>query len=211
MGLANDNTYGSKGSNFNYQLRMLKLLGSSSLIAGNIQTLVSPTYSYSASIGYGPPINAAFNHDIFQFTSSNVGRIIRIRKITFQMTSTTPTVLSLVLLKRSTRNTLVWFPIQQATKVAHSSTNPTSYLEPIYYAAQPSGFGTFVGQMKEDTYETTATGTVAPILEWVFGQNGEQLPEIHTLLEGYYISVNGHVAIPGVSAKINIEWDELPV
>lgn len=209
MGLANDNTYGSKGSNFNYQLRMLKLFGSSSLIAGNIQTLVTPTYSYSGSQTFVANMVTSLT-DVFAMQTTNVARTVRLRKISIGMTSDIATVLNVSLVKRSTLDTVSYSPVLQISKVAHDTANPSPYMKTQCYEHDLNGIGTFVGEMKRDVYLTAVTGTTPPRLNHIFGDNGEQLPEIQNALEGYYISLNGHAPVTNLRVFINLEWDELP-
>lgn len=202
MGLANDNTYGNKKSNFNYQERSLRILNGILDNTTNINNFLNDAKSYSATMTFIPDATGA--SDVFQLSGA-AGVIIKLRRIHFYTTKTVAGVVTVSLLVRSTLDSNM---TSTPVIMKHDAMNPTSQAVVKYTTKEPLTLGTLVGDFRSDISPVVATGNFPYELIYDYGDNRQQLPTINSDPDyGFYLSLNGAAMVGGM-VTIVVEWDE---
>jgi hypothetical protein len=135
-------------------------------------------------------------------------KTVRVTRILFSMTTTTAAVVPVIIIKRSTANAGGTTGIAAITP--HDSNNAAATAGNLFYAANATTLGTTVGTMIRAAkyFSEVATPTSpAEVLEWTFGQNGEQPPTLRGTAQGLAINLNG-TTIAGATMTCIITWTE---
>lgn len=194
-------------SNFNWQQRVLLSLGD---ITGNTYAiaqamgLIPPPFTYSATMTFVPDVTGA--NDIFKI-SGTLGKHVRLRKIKFYATKTVAGVITVSLFSRGSLDNGF---TNLANKIKYDAANPNSTANVDYTISDPT-LGSSLGEFANDKYNVVATGNNPNVLEYIFGQNGAQLPTLsNDINPGFYLSLNGAIMVGG-SVTIVAEWDEAAI
>ena len=148
---------------------------------------------------------AATATDIFTLTGSAT-KTIRITKVSFNAIETTAAQIAVVLLRRSTANTLGTSTAQTAT--SYDSTNAAATATVLAYTANPTT-GTLVGNLftQRVFVPGAATASDAQGLQLSFGDFGQQGVVLRGITQVFAINLVG-VTVVGGSANATIEWNE---
>ena len=167
------------------------------------------TYS-AAIIGLVPGASAT---DIATLTgsASKVVKLIKV-EITATTTSATPAALDVLLLKRSTANTL-GTSTGSPTPVPHDSANPAVSATFLAYTAPPTT-GTLVGTaLKNDKFMmalATATATDFPgvnKITWIW-DGAEQAPTLRGIADVVAVNLNSATPTATASFDVTFVWTE---
>lgn len=200
MGLANDNTYGNKKSNFNYQERSIRILAEILGNTNNISQLISTPKSYSATMTFVPDASGAT--DVFQIAGA-AGMLVKLRRIHIYATKTVASITTVSLVLRNTIDTGL---TNSATIMKHDTTNPAPVASVKYTTTNPT-LGTLVGAFRQDSYSIVATGSFPYELIYEYGDNRQQFPTLDSATSAFCVNFNG-VTMVGGSVTIVVEWDE---
>ena len=157
--------------------------------------------TYSASVvGLAAALTAT---DIFTLTGSAT-KIIRIVSIRLSATQTTTTTNNILLIKRSTVNSL---GISSAsTAVPHDSASIAASATCLSYTANPT-LGNSIGLIRvRKLYIATTSSSVDECI-WEFGDRPSQAVVLRGTLQSLAINLNGTTVL-GSSFNISIEWTE---
>lgn len=162
--------------------------------ATTIQTYTASTIALAS---------AAAATDIFTVTGSAT-KTIKIKQLTITSTATAAGNNLIVLLKRSTANTVG--TSTAPTRVPHDSANAAATATVLAYTANPTP-GTLVGNVRvfRHAQEVAATGTVDRYYE-EFGQENQPIV-LRGIAEVFAVNLNG-ATIAGGSFNISVVWTE---
>ena len=171
-----------------------KIIGTVSLVDGLKAT-------YSATIP--SLVVAALPTDIFTLTGSAT-KTIRVTRISATGTQTTAAQVALIVLKRSTANTLG--TSTAVTAVPYNSTNAAATATVLAYTVSPT-VGTLVGNLRaRKVFVGTAAGTSDEYLS-DFGIRNNQAIVVRGINEVLAINLAG-AAVAGGNFTLSIEWTE---
>ena len=168
----------------------------------SIASSAAPT-TYSATVG-GLAL-AATATDIFTLTGSAT-KTVRITKVWFNAIETTAAQVAVILLRRSTANTVGTSTAQTAT--TYDSTNVAATATVLAYTANPTT-GTLVGNLftQRVFVPGAATASDAQGLSLSYGDFGQQGIVLRGIAQVFAINLGG-VTVVGGSANATIEWTE---
>ena len=148
---------------------------------------------------------AATATDIFTITGSAT-KTISIKKIAINGLQTTGGQISVIMLKRSTANTVGTFTAQ--TAVPNDSANIAASGTVLAYTANPT-VGTLTGNIHSDRVFLPGAATAADAqgLFYAFGDIGQQAIVLRGVNQVFAINLAG-ATITGGSINANIEWQE---
>lgn len=160
--------------------------------------------TYSA--GITGLVSAASATDLFTVTGSAT-KTVRITRLEISGEATTAAPVQIVLLKRSTANTLG--TSSAPTLAPHDSANVAATATVLAYTANPTT-GTLVANLKTEYVYLSAPGTSTGGPEKIFfnfGDRPEQCPVLRGINEVYAVNLNG-VTITGGAFDINVTLTE---
>ena len=169
----------------------------------NLVSLGNPSTTYSATIS-GLAL-AALATDVFTITGSAT-KTIKITKIYFNALQTTASQVIVMLLRRSTADTL---GTSTAPAIATSDTaNAAATAVVAAYTANPTT-GTLLGNVYSQRVFVpgAATATDAQGMSVVFGDVGQQYMTLRGVAQQFCVNLAG-ITVTGGSANISIEWTE---
>lgn len=169
--------------------------------------ITSPVDSYKASYSaaFNGAVTAAAATDVFTITGS-VTKTIRVTRVEVSATQTTAAYQTILLVRRSTANTVGTSAAVTAT--TSDSNNPAATATLLSYTANPTT-GTLVGNIRAAKQFVPAALTVAgnPILAWDFGNRPAQAEVLRGTSQVIAINLNG-AGVTGNSFNISVEWTE---
>lgn len=168
----------------------------------NTAPLYKNTYS-AAIVGLVP---AATPTDIFTIFGGTI--VTKIKKIRISGTQTTAAIRDILLIKRSTVNTLG--TSTTLANVPHLNNIALPVCVVKAYTANPTlgtGTGTAAGPVRADKILVGTTTGAADRLEWTFGENASQPIELLDSTQCLSINLNS-VTSAGNLFNIYIEWTE---
>ena len=177
--------------------------GGSSSIGTVVVAATTPPATYSATVN-GLAL-AATATDIFTLTGSAT-KTIRITKVSFNALQTTAAQVAVVLLRRSTANTVGTSTAPTAT--AYDSTNVAATATALAYTANPTT-GTLAGNLftQRVFVPGAATASDAQGLMLSYGDFGQQGLVLRGIAQVFAVNLAG-VSVVGGSANVSIEWNE---
>ena len=160
--------------------------------------------TFSASIN-GLVLSATAT-DVFTLTGSAT-KTIKITKVAVNAVQTTASQVGVVLLKRSTANTLGTSTAQTAVPYDSTTVAPTATV--LAYTANPTT-GTLVGNLftQRVFVPGAATASDAQGLSMAYGDVGQQYIILRGIAQVFAVNLAG-VTVTGGSANISIEWIEV--
>ena len=163
----------------------------------------APAASFSATIN-GLAL-AASATDIFTLTGSAT-KTVRITKVTFNAVQTTASQVTIVLLRRSTANTVGTSTAQAA--VAYDSNNAAATATALAYTANPTT-GTLLGNVLTSRVFVPGAATAgdAQGLMQLFGDVGQQYLTLRGIAQVFALNLAG-VSVVGGLANVTVEWTE---
>lgn len=157
-----------------------------------------PTYSVSI-IGLVP---AASPTDVFTITGS-ASEVVRITRVEVTGVATTAGTVDLVLLKRSTANTLG--TSTNPTKVAHDSADSASTATVNAYTVNPTT-GTLVGNFRAGKLFLALATALSDKFVQEWGIRPSKAIVLRGIAEVFAINLNGVTAPAGTALDISIEY-----
>lgn len=148
---------------------------------------------------------AALATDVFTLTGSAT-KTVRVTKVYFNASQTTAGQVGVILLRRSTADTLGTSTAPTAT--TYDTNNAAATAIAAAYTANPTA-GTLVGNISSHRVfvPSAATASDAQGLSIVFGNTGQQYPTLRGVAQQFCINLGG-ATVTGGSANISIEWTE---
>ena len=140
--------------------------------------------------------------DLFTISGSAT-KTIRITRISFSANQTTASQRDILVVKRSTANSVGTFT--SLTNVTHDAFNLTSTAVVKAYTANPT-LGTTLGNLRARKVFISTSTTVSDVFILENGKLGQSFV-LRGINESLAINLNG-VASSGLSANISIEWTE---
>lgn len=167
----------------------------------NVSQVDGQKATYSATVIAHAP--SATPQDVFTINGSNT-KIVRVNRVSVSASQTTAGQINLVLLKRSTANTLGTSFTPAA--VAHDSNSAVATGLVQAYTANPTA-GTQVGSMRtRKLFVGTAAGTTDEMIV-DFGTRNSQAVVLRGPSQVFAVNLNG-VTVTGGNFNITIEWTE---
>jgi hypothetical protein len=174
------------------------------------QIPVTEPATYSATSASGGFVTANNATDIFTITGSAT-RNIRVLRIGYSASQTNQQIQNIVLLKRSTANTVGTSTI--STNVSYDSLDPAGTATVRSYTANPT-VGTLVANVRTAKIVVPASGgglgtgaTSPPLIEWDFSQSKGKEVYLRGVNEVLAINLNA-TTISGNSTQCYVEWME---
>ena len=169
----------------------------------NLVSLAAPPATYSAAI-VGLTV-AATATDIFTLTGSAT-KTVRVSRILVNGVQTTAAQVNVLLIRRSTADTLG--TSTAPTAATYDTTNAAATATALAYTANPT-LGTTVGtaSARRVFIPGAATASDAQGLEIVSGDVGQQLMTLRGIAQVLAVNLGG-VTVVGGSLNVTIEWTE---
>jgi hypothetical protein len=164
----------------------------------------STAATYSASFTRVTPVN--LDTDVINILNAGSTKTIKVLRVEITGIATTPALVDILLVKRSTPDT---GGIQLALTAAPAdSQSQAATASAIFYSSLPT-VGTLVGSVRASKLflSTAAATTTVPPLVWDFGSRSGQALALYPG-ENLAINYNGQTVGAGTLLNGSIEWTE---